>query len=190
MNKSLAILTLLLLLSNLLYCQQVEEEKLDQIRHWYEEVNVRLDQCRKVELPDINVYQDTRPTAYSREGAEIYRLAVVSMTKYYDGNELKKAVVTFNGDREELISEYYFRADSLFFVDKFKTIYHRPKWHDEFEATEKSILKNRFYFHDTHLLKWVKWIDTEVRPISKKDPVFAQQESSVLQDAMLYAYLE
>lgn len=184
MNKALTIFSFLFLLSGSLYCQPAAEEKeLDQIRRWYTEINAHVDHFKQVELPDVDVYRDTQSDTNSIEGAEIYRLAIANMTKFLEDDKPVKIVVTFDGDREDLVSAYYFREGSLFFVDKSKTIYHKPKWHDEFEESDKSILRNRFYFKSDSLLRW---INTDIQPVSKTDPCFKKYESTILSDVNLY----
>ena len=184
MNKALTIFSLLFILSGPLYCQPAEEEKeLDQIRHWYTEINANVDQFKKVELSDVDVYREVNSDTNSIEGAEIYRLAAANIAKFLEDGEPVKIVVAFHGDREELVSDYYFREGSLFFIDKSKTIYHKPTWHDKFDESDKSILRNRFYFKDDSLLRW---INTDIQPVSEMDPCFKKHESTILSDVRLY----
>lgn len=121
MNEIIAIYSLLFLLSSSLLAQNTKDD-LDQIRNWFKEINANINQFKKVELRDIQVYKDISPEKYSIEGDDIYRLAAVNMTKFSDGDKLIKLVVTFDGDREDLVSAYYFREGDLFFVDKSRSI--------------------------------------------------------------------
>jgi len=136
-----------------------------------------------IELSDIEISRDTTSEKYSVEGAETYRPAAARITKFFDGDELVKLVITFDSDREALISAYYFQEGELFFVDKSKTIYHRPKWHNEFNASEISTTSSHFYVKGQSLLKWV---DSDLLSIGKSNPYFAEQEKTILSDANLY----
>ena len=148
----------LILISILLLTGFSNTDLIEQIRNEYNLINKSLDSYTKVENNDINVYKDLNPDNYSFESEDIYQLAIINMIRYYDSVEIKKAVVKFDGDRQDLISEYYFKNDSLFFVFKTRIDYKNPKWSDDFNESEKDIIENRFYFNDNKL---VKWIDSE-----------------------------
>ncbi|MGB3589025.1 MAG: hypothetical protein WBA23_20930 [Tunicatimonas sp.] len=182
MNRNIAIFSLLFFLSGSLSAQGTEED-LDQMRNWFREINANINQFKMIDLSNVAISRDTTAENYSVEGAETYRPAATRITKFFDGGELVKLVITFDGDREALISAYYFRAGDLFFVDKTKTIYHRPKWHNEFDASELSTTSNHFYVKDHSLLKWV---DSNLLSIGKSNPYFAEQEKTILSDAHLY----
>ena len=182
MSKFPVIFVMLGLWCGSLLAQNTEAE-LDQIRNCYKDVNAHLAEYKMVELANAQISQDSTSDKYSIEGSETYRPATARITKFYDGEDLAKLVVTFEGDREQLVSHYYFRQGKLFFVDKLKTIYHRPKWHHEFDATNTSIDKNRFYFNDDTLLKWV---DAELLSIGKTNPHFSEQESTIVSDVHVY----
>lgn len=183
MNRTFTICIFMFIINWSLYCQNEETDKdLDQIRSWFKEINTNIDQFKQVELLYIEVFSDIISDKHSIEGTKIYRLANTNMTKYFDENVLIKIVVTFNGDREELVSEYYLRESSLYFVDKRKIIFHKPKWHDEFDESNKSVLKNRFYFNNNKLLRW---INTDVESIGKMNPNFTKHESIILNDINL-----
>ena len=186
MNRIFIITTLLFLTALSAYSQRLEDE-LDQIRNWFEEVNAKTGQYKKIEHPDINIYKDINPEQYSKEGAELYSLAQANMTKFFEDGQLVKIVVAFIGDREDLLSEYYVKNGSLFFVDKVKTIYHKPKWHDAFQASEKSIVKNRFYIKDDQLINWV---NPDILSVPKKDPSYQAQERMIVHDYQLYVSID
>lgn len=166
---------------------QTSEKELDQIRDWFKEINSNINQYKKVEFPDIKINEELNSDQHSLEGAELYRLGKVNMTKYFEGDQLVKVVLEFNGDREELTSEYYFKSGELFFVDKVKTIYHRPKWHEEFQETERSIAKNRFYIKDNQL---IRWINPKIQSVGKMDPSYKKHESKILNDYNLYVKID
>ena len=182
MKKIYIIVSLIFLITVPLYSQNSEKE-LDQIRTWFREVNSNVSHYSKAEFPEISISKDLNPDQFSIEGAKIYRFEKANMTKFFDGGLLVKLVVEISGDREELISEYYFKEGNLFFVDKVFTVYHRPKWHDEFDESEKSISKNRFYFKDNQLIRWV---NPELQSVGKMDPSYKKHESAILNDVNLY----
>lgn len=162
---------------------QNTEVDLDQIRKWFRAINANINQFKMVELLDVEISRDTTSEKYSVEGGETYRPAAARITKFFNGDELVKLIITFDGDREAVVSAYYFREGDLFLVDKSKTIYHRPKWHHEFDASKKAIAKNRFYVKDSSLLKWV---DSDLLSIGKTHPDFSEQESIIINDASVY----
>ena len=182
MNKIFIIAGLILLTASSLYSQSLEVD-IEQIRAWFRDVNSNISTYRKAELTDINISQDANSNLFSKEGEKIYRLGVVNLTKYYDDEQLVKLTVEFDGDREDLTSDYYFKDGHLFFVDKIKTIYHRPKWHDDFNETQKSIGKNRFYIKNNRV---IRWSTLEKDNVGIHDPAFVENESMIINDYMLY----
>ncbi len=164
-------------------CAQSSKKELDQIRNRFEEVNAYISQYKKVVYPDVTVDEDTSAGQYAMEGAEIYRLATVKMTKYFDDEQLVKVEVVFDGDREDMVSEYYLKEGNLCFVDKVKTVYHKPKWDDAFNASEKSVAKNHFYIKDHQL---IRWIDPKINSVGKAHPSFRNHEAIILHDYALY----
>jgi len=100
---------------------------IEQIRNEYNLINKSLDSYTKVENNDINIYKDLNPDNYSFESVEIYRLSMINMIRYYDSGVIKKAVIKFDGDRQDLISEYYYKKDSLIFVFKTQIDYIKSK---------------------------------------------------------------
>lgn len=188
MNR-IFIITALIFLTALPVCSQNSEKELDQMRDWFMEVNANISQCRKVEYPDIKINKDVNPEQYSMEGEEIYRLEKVYMTKFFDDEQIVKVVIEFYGDREDLISDYYFKNGNLFFVDKIKTIYHRPKWDQAFKESESSIAKNRFYVNANQLIRWIN-PETEINIVGKMAPSYNEQEMMILNDYKLYTSID
>lgn len=186
MNR-IFIITALIFLTALPVYSQNSEKELDQIRDWFKEANSNISQYRKVEYPDIKVIKDINPEQYSMEGEEIYRLEKVHMTKFFEDEQLVKVALEFYGDREDLISEYYFKNGNLFFVDKIKTIYHRPKRDDAFKESERSIAKNRFYIKDNQL---IRWINPDINSVGKIDPSYHDHEVMILNDHKLYTSID
>ncbi len=172
----------LILISILLFTGFSGTDLIEQIRNEYNLINKSLDSYTKVESNDINVYKDLNPDNYSFESVEIYRLAIINLITYYDSGEIKKAVVKFDGDRQDLISEYYYKNDSVFFVFKTRIDYKNPKWSDDFNETEKDILENRFYFNDNKLIKWIDSVNNIVDLITVEKTI----SENIISDAELY----
>lgn len=185
--KRVFIITALIFLSVLPTYSQNSEKELDQIRSWFNEINSNINQYRAVEYPNIKIIKDINPELYSMEGQEIYRLEQVNMTKFFEDKQLVKVILEFFGDRADLTSEYYFKNGNLFFVDKVKTVYHRPKWDDEFKESEISIAKNRFYIKDNQL---IRWINPDIYSVGKMDPAYNQHEANILHDYKLYTSID
>ncbi|MFY0645000.1 MAG: hypothetical protein JXR19_11080 [Bacteroidia bacterium] len=162
--------------------QQESEDILD-IRKWYNEINSSQQGYIINEDKDINVYKDLNPKNYSYESEEIYRLAVINLIRYYDGKKLKKAIVSFNGDREDLISEYYFKDDNLFFCFKVKKEYHKQKWDDNYNSNDFNSLENRYYFKENNL---IRWLNPEMKQMEMNSTRSIDVEKHVLSDAKLY----
>lgn len=153
-----------------------------QIRNEYNLINKSLDSYTKVENNDINVYKDLNPDNYSFESNEIYRLAIVNLIRYYDNDEIKKAIVKFNGDRQDLISEYYYKNGVLIFVFKTQIDYEKPKWSDDFNEADKKVLENRFYFNGEKLIKWIDF-NKETVDLTAIDSTLREK---ILSDSELY----
>ena len=158
----------LILISILLLTGFSSPDLIEQIRNEYDLINKSLGSYSMIESNDINVYKDLNPDHYSFESFEISRLAIISLIRYYDSDEIKKVVVKFEGDRQDLISEYYYKNDSLIFVFKTLNNYKHPKWSDDFNVADKDILENRYYFYENKLIKWIdsNKIDVELSAIN------------------------
>ena len=141
-----------------------------EIRDEYYLVNKSIHSYSKITNNDINVYKDLNASNYSFESEDIYRLAIINLVRYYDNNKIKKAIVSFNGDRQDLISTYYYKNDSLFFVFKSQVNYTYPKHSDNFDVNDRKVLENRFYFNKNKLIKWIDVNKKTVNPVSYTSP--------------------
>lgn len=186
MKRSLTILLVIFFMVSPVY-SQISEEELNVIREWFKDINAHTDEYKAVHFADIRVYKDLNPDAYSVEGSELHAPERVDLTKYFEGENLVKMVVKLFGDREDLISAYYLRNGELIFVDKEKTVYKRPRWHEAFNASEKSVVKNRFYIKNKQILKW---INAEGLSITETDPAFLNNQATIQNDFNLYLQVE
>jgi hypothetical protein len=111
----------------------------------------------------------------------------MDMIKYFDDKELVKIEVKFNGTHEKLRSEYYFQENNLVFVRKNKTIFHKSRYHKDFDESKYSTLYNHFYFIDGILIKWfVKDEKIQIQVENEKNAEFSKNESEILHDIGLY----
>ncbi|AHM59128.1 hypothetical protein D770_04305 [Flammeovirgaceae bacterium 311] len=165
-----------------LHSQNLEKD-INQIREWFREVNSIISESNKVMLSEIEVNQGESSEPFSSEAAKIYRLGKIKMTRYFVDEQLVKMTIEFYGDREDLTSEYYFKNGNLFFVDKINTVYHRPKWHDEFKASQKSKTKDRFYVKEDRV---IRWSTPDLESVGAMDPAFVENESMIANDYKQY----
>ena len=164
-----------------------QTDRINYIRQRFQEINSNIESFEKVETSDINVYKDLNSENYSYESTQIYRLAIVNMIRYYHNNTLVKAEITFNGDRQNMISDYYFDKDGLFFVFQKRTDFDEPKWSDSFDENHKKEMENRYYFDSNKLIRWINEFGITIERRTKK---FEELEKQVLSDSELYRKYE
>ncbi len=157
------------------------------IKKWFGEINASISNYKKKENTDIDIYKDSTPDKYSYESEEIYQLAMVHLERYYENNELKKAVVKFDGHQEDQVSEYYFWNNSLFFVYKTKVYYSKPKSSDDFAKSNKETAENRFYFQNDKL---IRWLDNDKNQVDLADAAAKKMEEEILSDSYLYSNIK
>ena len=81
----------------------------------------------------------------STEGGEL--------KSYYDGDELKKSVLTLFGEMGRSVNEYYFAGEQVFFCYERHIEYDKPMYMKEMRI--KKIEENRYYFNNEKLIRWV-----------------------------------
>jgi hypothetical protein len=81
----------------------------------------------------------------STEGGEL--------KSYYDGDELKKSVLTLFGEMGRCVREYYFAGGQVFFCYERNTEYDKPIYMKDMRI--KKIEENRYYFNKEKLVRWV-----------------------------------
>ncbi len=160
-----------------------ESEEIVSIKKWFSEINSSISNYKKKENKDIDIYKDSNPEKYSYESERIYRLAMVDLERYYESNELRKAIVRFYGYQEDLISEYYFWNDSLFFVFKTEINYLKSKSADDFTESDKKKMESRFYFQNGKL---IRWLDHNKKQMNLTDVKAKKIEQEILSDSRLY----
>lgn len=82
---------------------------------------------------------------HSTEGGELI--------KYFEGQILRKAVLTLYGETGQTTSEYYFMKGELIFIYKKNKKYQSPIYMGKTEI--KSREENKFYFKNQKLIRWV-----------------------------------
>jgi hypothetical protein len=81
----------------------------------------------------------------STEGGEL--------KKFYEGNILKKAILTFYGEMGMNFTEYYFKDGNLIFSYKVEKWYNKPMTMEGSKIY--SVVENRYYFYNQKLIQWV-----------------------------------
>ena len=107
---------------------------------------------------------------------------MANLDRFYESKKLKKAVVSFDSEREDQTSEYYYFEDKVFFVFKVRTKYKKSKWSDNFNKNDKEVFENRYYFSDNKL---IKWIDSN-KSIVNLEKVDKKIEKQIISDSELY----
>ncbi|NQZ78911.1 MAG: hypothetical protein HRT61_22760, partial [Ekhidna sp.] len=143
---------LILVVPTLAFCQ---EGSVKEIKSRCIQIDEHLNSFTKIYTPDINVYSDLNQN-HSIESMQIYRLAMIDLTRYYDSDLLIKAEVRFEGDRQTLHSTYYFDEGNLIFVSQNRMDFAKPKWSDEFDEKEFTSLESAYYFDTNKLIRWTK----------------------------------
>jgi hypothetical protein len=96
-------------------------------------------------------------------------------------------VVIINGTHENLQSEYYFQESHLIFVRKNKIIFHKSKYHKDFDESKYSSSNNQFYFINGKLERWIeKFGKAKLKVENDMNPDFSKNESLILNDSELY----
>lgn len=106
------------------------------IRKEYVSINADSKKYR-ISLKDIR--------GLSTEGGEL--------KNYYDGDELKKSVLSLFGEMGKSIQEYYFAGEQVFFCFERNTEYDKPIYNNDMRI--KKIEENRYYFNGEKMIRWV-----------------------------------
>lgn len=80
----------------------------------------------------------------STEGAELQ--------KYYDGNVIRKAVLTFYGETGQSISEYYFLSNDLISISETLLKYKTPLFAEKTEIASEEL--TTLYLKNEILMRW------------------------------------
>jgi hypothetical protein len=159
---------------------------LDSIRKRVNEIDATIDHYEKLFYNDVKLKKDSMDI-YPSEGSELYTISKIDLIKYFDDIELIKIVIILNGTHENLQSEYYFQENHLIFVRKNKIIFHKSKYHKDFDESKYSSSNNQFYFIKGKLEKWVvKNGKVKLKVENDMNPNFLKNESLILNDSELY----
>lgn len=161
-------------------------DPIKEIRQRYSAVHNSINEYKKLKNNDINVYKDLNPIRYSFESTTVFRLGMIDLERFYDKDNLRKTVVKFEGDRGDLVSEYYYWQDSVFFVFKRRIDYGKPKWSSNIDLNKIEIKEDRYYFHNDSLIRWV---DHEGNIVDLKE-IDSNIGKQILSDANLYLELK
>jgi hypothetical protein len=94
-----------------------------------------------------------------------------TITKFYDGNTLKKVRLVFYGETGKSTTEYYFLNGQLFFCFEQNDHYNKPIYEKNMRVNKKE--ENRFYFNKQKLIRWItdngKIADKSLYPTKEKE---------------------
>ena len=160
-DKSLAIVCLLLAASLARAADPSVEEKVKGIRAKYSEIEKQLKDYRQVkrDLPDE-----------SAEGGEL--------TAYFKGPGLRKLSARLFGETGNVLEELYFDDNGLIFVLRNETGYTEPNSGVVMSKTEQ-----RFYFADGKLIRWLNPDNKDVT----NDAAVPRRERELLAEAKKYS---
>jgi len=175
-------LFILLLSSLFLHANNVNINKIDTINQYVSKIKNKNYELKTRLIADVNVFADlnNKEGTYSYEGEKIYRLEIVNLEKSYTQDEqLIKIKVPLIGDREDLISHYYYQKNNLVFVRKQYTSFDMPKWHEKHDKRKNTFIETKFYFENDKLLL-VESTKKKILNLSKQDI------KELLSDSQLY----
>lgn len=94
---------------------------------------------------------------------------------YYDGDDLKKMIVTHYGEIGKIRTEYYVDDGAVFFIYVKRTEYDKPM--HEKGSKVSSIEEDRYYFYQDKMIRWVDSSKSIVKPTSE---IFQSKEKELL----------
>jgi hypothetical protein len=120
---------------------------------------------------------------YGRINADSGRFRVVSeklegpsvvggkITRYYDGDTMRKAILVFYGETGKTVIDYYYSNRKLFFSFERNTWYNKPMAEKGAKVTKEE--ENRLYFNKQKLVRWAnkkgKLIDKDLYADKEKE---------------------
>ncbi|HEX5170959.1 MAG TPA: hypothetical protein VFW11_17410 [Cyclobacteriaceae bacterium] len=150
--------------SSLAACQQIDTTKvIENIRKQYLEINSRLDTYQKA-TKDI--------LGESSEGGQA--------DVYYDGDSMKKMVITHYGAIGKVTAEYYIQETKVFFIFIKRTVYDKPIY--EKGSKVSAVEEDRFYFYED---KMIRWIDSSKNIVNPATEIFQLKEKELLNASLL-----
>jgi hypothetical protein len=169
------------ILAVLIFSSMTSDNPIDQISRYCKEIDASLLAFRKIEYADADLYKENKPESYSIEGSELYNMAVINLDRYYRNETLKKAIVSFDAEREEMISQYYYRNDAVIMVHKTRIIYEQARWEEDFNREKKKIEDYKVYLggdtivHISGNMESTKYLPSDV-----------PMKDMIIQDAQTY----
>lgn len=133
----------------------------DSVEKWIKEIK---NECDKINNDTAKFKIDQKDIfGQSTEGG--------FLRKYYDGNTLRKAILTLFGETGQSTSEYYLLNGEITFVDEKAVKYKSPIYMGKTEI--KSQEETRFYFKNQKLIRWIgnegKIMDVALYPEKEKE---------------------
>jgi hypothetical protein len=109
---------------------------------------------------------------YAAEGADI--------TAHFEGDELKKLVISYLAETDPGKEEYYFAQGSPFFIFRYK------RRAADGNSSRNEVDENRFYFAAGRL---IRWIDENGRLLVIDQPEARREQNHLLSEARILASL-
>jgi len=160
--KNYIVIAIIFLLASTIVNAQTEEEQVKKIRKWFSTINTDLKDYTLVE-------KDVEDE--STEGGFI--------KAYYNNDKLILMHCEFYGEMGNLVEDYYYNNEKLFFVFAIRNNYSSPVY----EEVEKTISKeeNRYYFNND---KMIRWIDAKSVKIVKSSDYFIKTGKSIFDESV------
>jgi hypothetical protein len=99
---------------------------------------------------------------------------------YYDGDNLKKMVITHFGEIGKQRTEYYVDGGKVFFIYIKRTMYDKPIY--EKGSKVLNIEEDRCYFFND---KMIRWIDKSKKIVNPSTDIFLSKEKELLNATLL-----
>jgi hypothetical protein len=162
-------LTLFCLISVLAYADDIAD-----IRKHYNYINKNMGQFTKIECSDIA--NSLEKTESINEASDIFWLGAIDMI-VYEYEKYKKIVVSISARYTNVISEYYYYKNMLFFLFSQRIEDNKTKY------------ENRYYFENNKLIKWLDVNKNIVERVQEPFSLYDLVETRTIEDSQIYLSL-
>lgn len=150
----------------------VKQQSVEPIRNDIDTTQILSD--IRMKFTEINANESSY-RAVRRDLSEVESSEGGDMIEFYEGNEVRKATVTYFGSIGKAEIDYYLNEGQIFFIFRKDTYYDKPTYMEGFQVDH--IDENRFYIYENSLIKWINEKKEEVLPSSL---LFKEKEKEVL----------
>ena len=107
-------------------------------------INSNIGNLSLVADDDIAVTKDINPENFAYETLDLYQLGSAGLKRYYAGESIRVAVVSYDAINEDIKSMYYFEDGDLIYAERLNTKYSEQKSSPNFDETQhkKKVAKN------------------------------------------------